>query len=73
MSAIEILVTPSTLMSPVMCSLTSSPLRDLTVRISPSTLSMAPRTRDGTSDFWANAPRVDAATIASAISGRVKL
>src|ERR1700676_2779799 len=45
---------PITRRSEVICSLTSSPLRDLTVSTSPSTASMVPRTRDG-DVCWATA------------------
>ena len=72
MSASEILMMPTTRMSAVMCSLTSSPLRDFTASTSPSTASMVPRTRDGVGDCWAMAVMVEAATIATAISGRMK-
>ena len=59
MSASAILMMPTTLMSPVMCSLTSSPLRDLTDSTSPSTPSMVPRTRDGVGGCWAIAGNDD--------------
>ena len=55
MSDSEILVMPTTRMSPAMRSLKSSPLRDLTASTSPSTASMVPRTRDGVGGCWAMA------------------
>ena len=55
MSDSEILVIPTTLRSPVICSLTSSPPRDFTASTSPSTASMVPRTRVGVGGCWAMA------------------
>ncbi|MGY3355871.1 hypothetical protein ACVWZK_002534 [Bradyrhizobium sp. GM0.4] len=73
MSASEILVMPDTFTSEAMCSLTSSPLRALTCIVSPLTLSIVPRTRVGTGALCARAERVETATIATAMSGRVKV
>src|SRR5260370_25924490 len=73
MSDSDILVIPTTRMSPVMRSLTSSPLRDLTDSTSPSTASMVPRTRDGDGGCWAIAYKDDATTMATATSGRVRV
>jgi hypothetical protein len=73
MSDSEILVMPTTRISPVMRSLTSSPPRDLTDSTSPLTASMVPRTRDGAGGCWAIAYRHDAATTATATSGRMSV
>src|ERR1700732_2527727 len=70
MSDSAILMIPTTLMSPVIRSLTSSPLRDLTDTTSPSTASMVPRTRDGEGGCCAVAANDDAATSAIAARGR---
>src|ERR1700738_2005019 len=69
----EILAMPPPRMSPVMRSLTSSPLRDLTDSTSPSTASMVPRTRDGDGGCWAIAYKDDATTMATAKSGRARV
>src|ERR1043166_5333376 len=69
MSDNAILTMPTTRMSAVIASLTSSPLRDLTVSVSPATLSMVPRTRVG-EVCWATANIDVVATIATAASGR---
>src|SRR5712671_4066049 len=73
MSDSDILVIPTTRMSPVMRSLTSSPLRDLTDSTSPSMASMVPRTRDGDGGCWAIAYKADATTMATATSGRMRV
>src|ERR1700730_10463807 len=69
----DIRVIPTTRMSPVMCSLTSSPLRDMTDSTSPSTASMVPRTRVGDGGCWAIAYKADATTMATATSGRMRV
>jgi hypothetical protein len=68
-SANAILTMPTTRMSPAIVSLTSSPLRDFTTSVSPSTLSMVPRTREG-EVCCASAEIDDVATSAMARSGR---
>src|SRR5579871_4111037 len=73
MSASEILMMPTIFASVVRCSLTPSPLRDFTASTSPSTPSMVPRTRVGVGDCCAIAPNVDAAIMASTISGRLRV
>src|SRR5262249_3691803 len=72
-SASETLVMPSTLVSPFMYSFTSSPLRDLTVSMSPSALSTVPRIRDGVGAFWANTQEEESAITATAMTGRTRL
>src|SRR5438093_1412935 len=67
MSDSAILTMPTTLMSVVICSLTSSPERDLTERTSPSTPSTVPRTRDG-EVCWASAQEHDTASSAKPAS-----
>src|ERR1700694_3119819 len=69
----EILMMPTTRISPVMRSLTSSPLRDLTESTSPSTPSMVPRTRDGAGGCWAIAESDEATTTARMTRGRNKV
>src|SRR6202521_4685377 len=69
----DILVIPTTRMSPVMRSLTSSPLRDLTDSTSRSTASIVPPTRDGAGGCWAIGYRDDATTMATATSGRMRV
>ena len=63
-SASDIPVMPTTRMSEAMCSLKSSPPRDLTESPSPSTASIVPRTRDGVGGCCANAESDHPATAA---------
>jgi hypothetical protein len=73
MSASEILMIPTSRISAVMRSLTSSPLRDFTDSTSPSTFSIVPRTRVGVDGCWAIASNDDATTIATAMKGRTAM